>query len=112
MVRYADAVDRRWWEKGDQDLINDYYQRVLRRPVQLLEPAEASFGKCIGHSFNLSAEARGPAYIPAFVHKSGGDDACFYFDMSAQVVNIKGTLVNVCHYNPLGPYWRGLFCDA
>merc|ERR1712150_335861 len=106
--------DDKWWENGDQKLINDYFRHVVGRPVRLLDMSDAAFGKCLNHSLGSEPffARTGPWYIPAFVHKSDETDACFYFDMRKQVANVKGTVVNVCHYHPLGPYWRSNFCDA
>mmetsp|Transcript_45165 Transcript_45165/g.144678 ORF Transcript_45165/g.144678 Transcript_45165/m.144678 type:complete len:98 (-) Transcript_45165:236-529(-) len=49
---------------------------------------------------------------PAFVHKSSSANECFSFDLHRQIRWANGARVNICHYHPLGAYWRDAFCAA
>lgn len=113
LLEYAGRADTGWWDNGVQKLIHDYYEKVLGQPVQLLNITEAAFGKCLGVIPSLFHESIGTSWkIPAFVHRSSVKNECFYFVIADQLQEVKGTLVNICHYHPLGPYWRDIFCDG
>mmetsp|Transcript_50143 Transcript_50143/g.160461 ORF Transcript_50143/g.160461 Transcript_50143/m.160461 type:complete len:417 (-) Transcript_50143:195-1445(-) len=109
---YAESGDRDWWTNGDQKLIRNYFRHVAGNPVRLLGVSEASFGKCLGQTPKLKLHSGGPWNIPSFIHKSSEYNECFEFNMAKQLRKINGTTVNICHYHPLGPHWRRLFCDA
>lgn len=112
MVRYAETGDDDWWTNGDQKLIRNFFQKIKGRPVRLLPTSDASFGKCIGHTPGIDYPSFGPWNMPSFVHKSSIYNECFDHNSKIQMKRINGTLVNICHYHPLGPYWRNLFCEA
>jgi len=113
--------------KGDQQLIWEYFSRVKSHSVGFLSDADASFGRCLGkfkspYTNPDGSQVGGVWSVPAFVHKSGGwkdendeySNVCFSHVLSRQVYAVKSTgrKVNVCHYHPLGSYWRDLFCEA
>jgi len=58
--------------------------------------------------------------VPAFVHKSGGfggtndkfSNVCFSHLVEYQYYSRQGFVFNACHFHPLGPFWRQLFCEA
>jgi len=113
ILDYAARSDSKWWENGDQKLIDDYFRHIARKPVQLLDISEAAFGKCLNEIPSLIKDSkRLPWSIPAFVHKSSVTNECFYFLIEDQLREVKGTLVNVCHHHPLGAYWRDHFCEG
>lgn len=115
LIEYAERPDNRWWENGDQKLISDYFHYV-GQPVRLLPITEAAFGKCLStipSLFDNETSSMVSAWeLPAYVHKSSTKNECFSFDMLQQLQLVEGTLVNICHYHPLGRYWRDLFCEA
>jgi len=84
--------------------------------VQLLPITEAAFGKCLStipSLFNHDSSTLGSMWeLPAYVHKSSTQNECFSFNLGPQLQVVEGTLVNICHFHPLGRYWRDLFCDA
>mmetsp|Transcript_45675 Transcript_45675/g.90667 ORF Transcript_45675/g.90667 Transcript_45675/m.90667 type:complete len:386 (+) Transcript_45675:65-1222(+) len=112
MVLYAELGTDDWWTNGDQKLIRNYFSVVKGTPVKLLTTSDASFGKCIGHTPGLGYPSFGPWNMPTFIHKSSADNECFTHDRAIQMKEVNGTTVNVCHYHPLGPYWRNAFCEA
>jgi len=113
LLKYAEQMDTKWWANGDQRLIHYYFKNVVRKPVKLLDLQEAAFGKCLGIVPNVLNETPGETWnMPAFVHKSSVHNECFYFIIAKQLREVDGRLVNICHYHPLGQYWRDLFCDA
>jgi len=112
MVRYAETGARQWYTNGDQKLIRNYFEYVKGTPVKLLSTADASFGKCIGHTPGIPYHSFGPWNMPSFVHKSSVYNECFDHNPAVQLKKINGSTVNICHYHPLGPYWRNLFCEA
>jgi len=111
---------------GDQQLISEYFSKVRGTKVQLLDDVDASFGQCLGRAPSPYRNSDGSAVrgiwsTPSFVHKSGGwgdtdnnayNNVCFSHNMSRQYYILAGLTVNVCHYHPLGAYWRALFCEA
>lgn len=113
LLDYAADSASEWFSNGDQKLIHDYYQKVVETPVQLLNFTEAAFGKCLGSIPSLFNQSVGSSWnIPAYVHKSSERNECFNFAVGEQLREVKGTLVNVCHHHPLGPYWRDNLCDG
>jgi len=112
IVRYAETGDDAWYTNGDQKLIRNYFKFIRRTPIKLLSTSDASFGKCIGHTPGISYRSHGPWNMPTFIHKSSEYNECFDHNSKVQVKTINGSKVNICHYNPLGPYWRNLFCEA
>lgn len=120
LLKYAETAEAK---HGDQELISKYFAEVRKKPISLLNDLEAAFGQCIG-----SADAPFPGIVgggswntPAFVHKSGGwgntnenvyINQCFSHIVARQYYKIGSSIINVCHYHPLGAYWRSLFCDA
>jgi len=112
LISYAELGDRNWWTNGDQKLIRNYFRDIVGKPVRLLQTSDASFGKCLGRTPSLAYPSPGPWNIPTFVHKSSIYNECFEFLIGRQIKKINGTPVNICHYHPLGPHWRNLFCDA
>jgi hypothetical protein len=111
LLEHANRTHREWSSNGDQGLISHYFEHI-GRPVQLLETSDAAYGMCLGQTPSLPYKSSGQWNMPAFVHRSSINNECFYFDVSKQMVEVKGTVVNVCHFNPLGPFWRDAFCDA
>eukprot|EP00931_Biecheleriopsis_adriatica_P061617 TRINITY_DN37053_c0_g1_i1.p1 TRINITY_DN37053_c0_g1~~TRINITY_DN37053_c0_g1_i1.p1 ORF type:complete len:361 (-),score=55.30 TRINITY_DN37053_c0_g1_i1:516-1598(-) len=115
LVEYSDtAKDTRM---GDQGLIAEYYSKVRKEDVHLLDHSVAAFGHCLGKLPGVpyrEGESKVPGVwdMPAFVHKSSRKNECFDFNLSRQTLSVEGSVRNVCDYNPYGPYWRGLFCEA
>jgi len=111
---------------GDQQLISSYFAVKRRMAINLLSDVEASFGQCVGRApapyINRDgSQVWGVWNVPAFVHKSGGwgntngnayANICFMPNITMQMYRDGDATLNVCQYNPLGPYWRSLFCDA
>mmetsp|Transcript_22596 Transcript_22596/g.65105 ORF Transcript_22596/g.65105 Transcript_22596/m.65105 type:complete len:448 (-) Transcript_22596:93-1436(-) len=112
LQRYAANTSSEWWTHGDRKLIWDYFKHVVERPVRLLDVADASYGKCLGRTPNIPYESPGPWNVPAFVHRSSWNNACFFPDLGEQQAMLNGAMVNICNYHPLGSFWRDLFCDA
>jgi len=112
MVRYAQRGANQWYTNGDQKLIRNYFEYVRGTPVKLLSTADASFGKCVGHTPGIPYHSFGPWNMPTFIHKSSVYNECFDHNPAIQLKKINGSTVNICHYHPLGPYWRNLFCEA
>jgi hypothetical protein len=112
--------------KGDQGVIEQYFEHVKERPIHMLSDVDASFGQCMGQAPSPLIDTdgrpfRGAWSTPAFVHKSGGwgntnnneyVNVCFSHKIARQYYAIGNSTVNICHYHPLGPYWRNLFCEA
>jgi hypothetical protein len=111
--------------KGDQKVIMDYFTTYTKRPISLLSDAEAAFGQCIGTAQSPylepdSSAVKGLWNIPSFVHKSGGwasrdssfFNVCFQHNVSMQLFRVGSTTVNVCHFHPLGAFWRSRFCEG
>jgi hypothetical protein len=122
LLKYAETAET---THGDQELISKYFAEVHKKPINLLNDLEAAFGQCLGTAstpFQPSGGVgRGFWNTPAFVHKSGGwgntnenvyINVCFSRIVSRQYYKAGDSIVNVCHYHPLGAYWRSLFCDA
>merc|ERR1711974_86035 len=99
-------------QQGHEMLIQDYFKRVARRPVRLLDTSDVAFGACLGRTAGLPYEERGLWNMPAFVHRSSTSNECFDLDRTAQQGTVDGVQVNVCHFHPLGAWWRSLFCSA
>jgi len=112
LLAYARNAETMWWKNGHEQLIQDFFDRVVRQPLRLLETSDAAFGSCLGRVPGLPYDERGAWDLPAFVHKSSKMNECFFFDISAQQVVERGSRLNVCHYHPLGAWWRNLFCSA
>mmetsp|Transcript_101555 Transcript_101555/g.263156 ORF Transcript_101555/g.263156 Transcript_101555/m.263156 type:complete len:444 (-) Transcript_101555:3-1334(-) len=112
LQQYAHTMALDWWKRGHEALIQDYFKYVVHTPVKLLDPSDATFGMCLGRTEGLPYEEKGPWKMPAFVHKSSLKNECFYLDRQAQLQEVDGKRVNVCHYHPLGTWWRSLFCSA
>lgn len=116
------AASRPTWKGGDQELISAYFSEVRGKPINLLDDEEAAFGQCLGkaptpYRNGDGSQVAGQWSTPAFVHKSGGwgaapDNACFSGNMSRQYFVHGKTLLNICHYHPLGAQWRSFFCQA
>jgi len=123
LIQYAGRVIATL-NRGDQQLISQYFAQVVQKPVQLLDDADAAFGQCLGGATGLGFE-----HVPtgswwdtrAFIHKSGGfgntndndyNNVCFSSNMTRQRYVIGGNIINACHFHPLAAYWRGLFCEA
>eukprot|EP00443_Scrippsiella_acuminata_P069873 CAMPEP_0115430182 /NCGR_PEP_ID=MMETSP0271-20121206/30914_1 /TAXON_ID=71861 /ORGANISM="Scrippsiella trochoidea, Strain CCMP3099" /LENGTH=724 /DNA_ID=CAMNT_0002855405 /DNA_START=1 /DNA_END=2175 /DNA_ORIENTATION=+ len=125
LLAYAEEVGEKL-TSGDQQLIEWYFQDIMKKPVNLLSPLEASFGQCAGTAISpyLTKEMKpvpGIWSVPAFVHKSGGWDntvvnaynnVCFIHDVARQRYYIGDKVINVCHFNPLAAFWRKQFCAA
>lgn len=112
LQRFAVTWAPDWQERGVDGLVQDYFAVVLGQPVRLLPAAEAAPGACLGSAPRLACGEEGPFSMPAFVHRSSAENECFYFDRTAQIQHVNGSLVNVCHLHPLGVWWRSLFCAA
>eukprot|EP00444_Apocalathium_aciculiferum_P031687 CAMPEP_0183486838 /NCGR_PEP_ID=MMETSP0370-20130417/180136_1 /TAXON_ID=268820 /ORGANISM="Peridinium aciculiferum, Strain PAER-2" /LENGTH=692 /DNA_ID=CAMNT_0025680157 /DNA_START=122 /DNA_END=2200 /DNA_ORIENTATION=+ len=113
------------WQGGDQELISSYFAEAKQMPIQLLPDNEASFGQCLGQAKPTyvnsdSSWVAGEWSTPAFIHKSGGwgnhndefSNVCFNYWVPRQYYERAGVLINACHFHPLGPYWRTLFCEG
>jgi len=121
-----DAQQHGGWKHGDQQLISHYFKEVRKRPINLLHDLEASFGQCLGKATSFyknkdNSSVTGAWSTPNFVHKSGGwgntdsniyNNVCFSHNLTRMYYTVGGTLVNICHYHPLGSYWRSAFCEA
>lgn len=112
LQRYAHTMALDWWKYGPGALVQDFFKFVLHTPVKLLDPSDAAFGMCLGKTQGLPYEEKGPWNMSAFVHKSSLKNECFYLDRQAQLHEVDGKRLNVCHYHPLGTWWRSLFCSA
>jgi hypothetical protein len=124
LLEYAKTLDD--MNDGDQQLIALYFERVRHKPINLLSDLEAAFGQCLGSAptpyINPDKSAVWGVWdTPTFVHKSGGwkntnenaySNVCFSHNMQHQRYTIGSITLNVCHYHPLGAYWRNLFCEA
>jgi len=128
MKEYAQSQSN--LQDGDQHLIAQYFANVVHRPVHLLSETEASFGQCVGRAASFYRNGDGSSVagiwdMPAVIHKSGGwgstgntalasaeANACFTPNMTLQLYQVADTVVNICQYNPLGAYWRHMFCKA
>jgi len=123
LVRFALASKES--SMSGQAVIGNYFKEVHSRSVNLLNNIEASFGQCLGMAatpyLNLDgSEVQGYWSTPAFVYKSGGWgheetdylSVCFSHRVERQKYVVGASVINACQYNPLGIYWRGLFCDA
>lgn len=115
--------------RGDQQLLAEYFDKVARRPVNLLADVDAAFGQCAGTAPSIHTDKNRPPTqgrwnTPAFVHKSGGwentnenvySSVCFSHNLTRQRYIIAHgffKVINVCHFNPLASHWRSMFCDA
>jgi len=120
----AHAKSKNKWTHGDQELIASYFE-ARNKPINLLSDDDASFGQCIGKTPSLYYNQDGTPVpglwgTPAFVHKSGGwggandefSNVCFSHVVWRQYQAIGTVVINVCHMNPLGAYWREIFCEA
>lgn len=124
LLNYAAEVED-LSDGGDQKLISLYFKDVRHKPINLLDDLEASFGHCLGKTpspyMNPDAsEVRGIWSTPAFVHKSGGyqntndhySNMCFSYRLEHQLFTVGDENLNMCHFHPLGAWWRMLFCEA
>jgi len=111
LQRFADAGPDNWWENGAQVLIQGYFQHV-KHPIRLLDGTDAADGSCLGRMPGVPYSSPGPWNMPAFVHRSSLRNECFDFDEERQKVMRHGKIINICHFHPLGSYWRDMFCDA
>jgi hypothetical protein len=99
-------------DEGATGLVERYFAMKVGQPFQMLESWEASSGACLGRAKGIPIGSSAVWNFPAFVHKSSPANECFYFDTGPQIKDVKGTMVNLCHYHPLGHYWRDRFCEA
>jgi len=111
---------------GDQQLISSYFAVKRKKAINLLGDLEAAFGQCVGkppapYINKDGSKVWGIWNIPSFVHKSAGwgntndnlySNVCFMPNVTMQLYAVGGAMLNMCQFHPLGPYWRGLFCDA
>jgi len=124
LLAYAEELTE--LPNGDQQLIAQYFTIKRQRAINLLSDVDAAFGQCLGKTPTpYLNHDKSPVWgfwsVPAFVHKSGGwqnanipaySNVCFSINMSRQRY-LQGTLtINICHYHPLGAYWRNHFCEA
>lgn len=109
--RFAEARPQDWWENDAQALIQGYFHQV-KHPIRLLDGTDAADGNCLGRMPGVPYSSPGPWNLPAFVHRSSWRNECFDFDVGRQKVRRHGKIVNICHFHPLGSYWRDMFCDA
>lgn len=117
LLKYAGTLQK--LSMADQELIVRYFRSVAKTQLRTFEHLEASFGHCLGmvpgiNSSEISAKwgFESPWRLPAFVHKSSTGNECFSFDVARQVRWVDGSRMNICHYHPLGAYWRDAFCSA
>jgi len=111
LKRFAEKGPQDWWENDGQALIQQYFHRE-KHPVRLLDGMDAADGICLGRTPGVPYSSPGPWNLPAFVHRSSWRNECFDFDVGRQQVKRHGKIVNICHFHPLGSYWRDMFCDA
>lgn len=124
LLDYAEELQE--LPNGDQQLISQYFAVKQRRAINLLSDVDAAFGQCLGKTPTpYLNHDKSPVWgfwsVPAFVHKSGGwqnanipaySNVCFSINMTRQRY-VQGNLtINICHYHPLGAYWRNHFCEA
>lgn len=109
--RFAEASPHNWWENDAQALIQGYFHQA-KQPIWLLDGTDAADGNCLGRMPGVPYSSPGPWNLPAFVHRSSWRNECFDFDVGRQKVTRQGKIVNICHFHPLGSYWRDMFCDA
>jgi hypothetical protein len=116
MMRYVSELKEARF--GDEAVIAGYFRDVARTPISLLDHVDAAFGHCIGKMPGISYRNESGSLVegiwdmPAFVHKSSRDNECFGFNATIQRRTISGTTLNICDYNPVGPWWRQMFCEA
>lgn len=111
---------------SSQRLVSQYFSTKQPGSFSLLSDVDAGFGRCLGRAptpylNHDRSEVRGLWNMPAFVHRSGGwqhlgaeayGNVCFSIDMARQRYTKGNHTINVCHYHPLGAYWRDHFCEA
>jgi len=111
---------------GDQQLIAQYFTIKRHKAFNLLSDVDAAFGQCLGKTPTpYLNHDKSPVWgfwsVPAFVHKSGGwqnanipaySNVCFSINMTRQRYLQGNAIINICHYHPLGAYWRNHFCEA
>lgn len=113
LQEYGGTLALDWWRHGVSRLIQNYFKFVLGQPVRFLEPLDISSAECLGKADALPLEEEGPWNMPAVVHGVADRSECFDYNWSAQLAtDDKGNIVNVCHFHPLGPWWRSLFCPG
>jgi hypothetical protein len=123
LLKYANETDD--LSDGDQQLISLYFKNVRHKPINLLDDLEASFGHCLSKAPSPYINPDGSPMsgvwdTPTFVHKSGGyqntndeySNMCFSHNLKHQLFTVGGETLNMCHFHPLGAWWRVLFCEA
>merc|ERR1712151_1160747 len=75
LLRYANSLKKLF--KADQELIVGYFNDVVKKPPQLFDHREATFGHCLGHVPGVNStqilkrwKFESPWRMPAFAHKS------------------------------------------
>jgi len=114
-----------------REIVAEYY-KDRDQEIGLLSEVEADHGQCMGNRIptpyrNMDGTpVTGSWSTPAIVQRSGGvqytwlasgdehtnDNVCFSMDLKQQRILARGHVINVCHYHPLGSYWRDHFCRA
>jgi len=124
LLSYAEELTE--LPQGDQQLIAQYFTVKRQSAINLLSDVDAAFGQCLGKTPTpYLNHDKSPVWgfwsVPAFVHKSGGwqnanipaySNVCFSINMTRQRYLQGDLTINVCHYHPLGAYWRNHFCEA
>jgi hypothetical protein len=104
-----DTSSKRWLSRGVPGLIRQYFAEK-GSPVELVTTMDASFHDCLNQSSALPR--RSWRSMPAVIYQHPERSECFSFDVRKQLQTTRGQLTNICHHDPLGAYWRDLFCDA
>jgi len=124
LLEYAQTLKE--LPSGDQQLISQYFINKRHSAFNLLSDVDAAFGQCLGKAPTpYLNHDRSPVWgfwsVPAFVHKSGGwqnandeeySNVCFSINVTRQRYVVGNITINVCHFHPLGTYWRSHFCEA
>lgn len=114
MMDFANSRSAKWWTSpgGDLRLLSEYFASTEGRRMRLFQQSTAAYDACLGRLSGFAREPTGQLDLPAFVHATAKDKDCLYWDVAEQLSEVEGQMVNVCHYHPLGQYWRDAFCQA
>lgn len=102
ILSYASSLKK--IEKGDQELIERYFQSI-GEPVSLLSSREVAFGWCLNNV----------PVLPAVVHKSSTSwdtTQCFSQEDFIHKLATDTPTLNRCQRHLTGFYWHQMLCEA
>jgi len=105
----AETPSERWLSSGVSGLVRHYFAKT-GSPVELVSTMDASSHDCLNQTSALPR--RSWRSMPALIYQHPERRACLGFDVRQQLLTTRGQETNICHHDPLGAYWRDLFCDA